>query len=474
MAFGFYHHEIWRDEMRALSIAITSPSIFHLPVYLQNEGHPILWYLFLKLGYNLYHSTSVLSIFSFIFASGICAIILFKSPFNIWVKIGLIFGYYCVYEYGINCRNYGISAFFLLLFAYQATKNKDFNFKAILYLIFAMHCNIYASFASFILSIWYLNEHFSELKKTKKLVLNSLLILVSFSLVIALVYPNKETVVVNHHPFNLDLILNTLNVSNGFNDYIPNWLKLNAYGISFFLFLSVLMFYKQPKVMIILILILLFTSFFSLKIYSSQNRHQGIYFYTLIVFAWYYFPQLKAHWLKKNITSIIISFGIIINLYITSTLLIKGKSKYVFNLNTNMSNSKEFGKWCTQNLNENSLIIPEADYTMESVVYYDKREFFIPRENRKGLYVHFTKENKYEMSLNRLVEFTDSFNSLGKVCYLVFNQEIKSVDCNREFSYGKKFNYSKEYSELFLKDFKLIKVFNTNCWNEENYFVYKR
>ena len=91
-----------------------------------------------------------------------------------------------------------------------------------------------------------------------------------------------------------------------------------------------------------------------------------------------------------------------------------------------------------------------------------------------GLYVHFTNENKNEMSLNRLVELSDQFNSQGKISYLVFNQEIKSYDCNREFSYGKKFNFSKDDSELFLKEFKLIKAFNTNCWNEENYFIYKR
>lgn len=474
LIFGIYHHEIWRDEMRALSIAITSPSIFHLPQFLQNEGHPILWYLLLKIGYSISHSTTILTFLSFLFSFGICVLILFKSPFHLLIKIVLIFGYYCLYEYGINCRNYGISAFFMLMFAHQASRNKDFNFKCILYLILAMHCNIYAAFVSILLSIWYINEHYTELKNTKKLALTSLLILVSIFLVIILVYPNKNSLVVNHTTFNFNLFLNTFNVSNGFNDYIPNWLNLSSFGISIFLFLSVIVFFKQPKVMLILILVLLFTSFFSLKFYSSQNRHQGIYFYTVIVFAWYYFPLLKTFWFRRNTASIMVSFGVIINLYIASCILIKGKSKYLFNLNVNMSNSKDFGEWCTQNLEKNSLILPEADYTMESVMYYNKKEFFIPRENKMGLYVHFTKENKNEMSLNRLIELSDSFNSIGKITYLVFNQEIKSFDCKREFSYGKKFNYSKVDSELFLKEFQLIKVFNTNCWNEENYFIYKR
>jgi hypothetical protein len=38
-------HEVWRDEARALSIAIESISLAELVRTLETEGHPILWYL---------------------------------------------------------------------------------------------------------------------------------------------------------------------------------------------------------------------------------------------------------------------------------------------------------------------------------------------------------------------------------------------------------------------------------------------
>src|SRR5215470_15802152 len=47
-------HEFWRDEVRALSIAIDARSLAGLPALLQDEGHPVLWYAML---WAAYHST---------------------------------------------------------------------------------------------------------------------------------------------------------------------------------------------------------------------------------------------------------------------------------------------------------------------------------------------------------------------------------------------------------------------------------
>lgn len=49
--FTSSRHELWRDEVRALSIALQPESFWQLPMVLRNEGHPILWYLILRSGY---------------------------------------------------------------------------------------------------------------------------------------------------------------------------------------------------------------------------------------------------------------------------------------------------------------------------------------------------------------------------------------------------------------------------------------
>jgi len=44
---GAYQHEMWRDEVRALSLAIESHSLPDLFAHLKNEGHPGLWHVLL-------------------------------------------------------------------------------------------------------------------------------------------------------------------------------------------------------------------------------------------------------------------------------------------------------------------------------------------------------------------------------------------------------------------------------------------
>ena len=48
VVYGIVNHVYWRDEVRPLSIALSSDSFLDLFANLKNEGHPILWYFLLK------------------------------------------------------------------------------------------------------------------------------------------------------------------------------------------------------------------------------------------------------------------------------------------------------------------------------------------------------------------------------------------------------------------------------------------
>ena len=47
--FVAFHHEVWRDEMRAYVIADNASSVFDIPELLINDGHPPLWHFLLYL-----------------------------------------------------------------------------------------------------------------------------------------------------------------------------------------------------------------------------------------------------------------------------------------------------------------------------------------------------------------------------------------------------------------------------------------
>jgi hypothetical protein len=85
------HHEIYRDEMRALSIILESNSIPDFFNILKAEGHPALWYIIIYIGWLLIKSPIILNITSLIIAIAAVIIFLFRSPFSFIQKALFIF-----------------------------------------------------------------------------------------------------------------------------------------------------------------------------------------------------------------------------------------------------------------------------------------------------------------------------------------------------------------------------------------------
>jgi hypothetical protein len=118
------HHEMWRDEVRALSIALEGDSF---PAMVRNlhEGHPVLWYLLLRAAYNVFGSPLVLPVLSGIIAAATVALMLRYSPLAPGQKALLAFGAFFIYEYSVMSRNYGLGV--LILFIMAATYSSRFT-----------------------------------------------------------------------------------------------------------------------------------------------------------------------------------------------------------------------------------------------------------------------------------------------------------------------------------------------------------
>lgn len=110
-------HEPWRDEVVPLSIARHAGSLRELAEPLGHEGHPILWYLLLWVGYGVIGSTAVLKAASV--ASAIGAIVLLnRSALPRWMRWLFTFSFFPLYQYSVVSRGYSLEM--LLLFAFCA------------------------------------------------------------------------------------------------------------------------------------------------------------------------------------------------------------------------------------------------------------------------------------------------------------------------------------------------------------------
>ena len=87
VVFVAFHHEMWRDEAHCLYVALSADSLWQLPMAVKNEGHPVLWYLILWLGYNLTGTPLILQGVSIVI--GCISVVLFSVflPFQYGLRL---------------------------------------------------------------------------------------------------------------------------------------------------------------------------------------------------------------------------------------------------------------------------------------------------------------------------------------------------------------------------------------------------
>jgi hypothetical protein len=113
---GMFHHEIFGEEAQQLTIGRDSSSVIDVYKNMLYEGHVTLWntLLFFITHYVSAHPM-YMQLFHLLVIS--CAMYLFLryAPFDLPVKVLIIFGCYFLFVYSIVCRNYALGI--LLLFA---------------------------------------------------------------------------------------------------------------------------------------------------------------------------------------------------------------------------------------------------------------------------------------------------------------------------------------------------------------------
>jgi len=117
IAFGLYHHEMWRDELQAWNIVLDSVSIPDLFYKIRYEGHPVLWFLVLWPFSSVSHSPHTIQIVHFLLSAIVAFLVIFRSPLRFYQKIAVLFSYFIFFEYSLISRNYMIGIALLLSIA---------------------------------------------------------------------------------------------------------------------------------------------------------------------------------------------------------------------------------------------------------------------------------------------------------------------------------------------------------------------
>lgn len=115
-------HEMWRDELNAWGIAVSSSTLNSLFAKLHYEGHPALWYLFLWFISRFTPDPIAMKALEAIIGIGTYVLIGCFSPFSRLEKFLLFLGYFVSFEYTIFSRTYSICFLILLVYLYRRSK----------------------------------------------------------------------------------------------------------------------------------------------------------------------------------------------------------------------------------------------------------------------------------------------------------------------------------------------------------------
>ncbi|MDR3709197.1 MAG: hypothetical protein P4L33_12925 [Capsulimonadaceae bacterium] len=137
-------HEPWVDEVRAWQIVVDSHSPGDVVSLSRHELHPALWYFALYAVKLLHGGIAGMQVAHLLFATAVAALILYRSPFPMALRVAFILSYVLFYEYGVISRNYAPGILFLFAACSVSVRTgRGFLLAAIL-LALAMQANVFS------------------------------------------------------------------------------------------------------------------------------------------------------------------------------------------------------------------------------------------------------------------------------------------------------------------------------------------
>jgi hypothetical protein len=491
------HHEPWRDEVRALSIAIASPSLWALPEFLKNEGHPVLWYALLRLGYQVFGSVTELYIVSFTVAAGAVLLFLFRSPFSLGLKFLFVFSILPLYEYSVMARNYGISM--LLMFGFAAVYPQRQRHPLVIALLLALlaNTNVHSLLIAGILTVlWLWDSVVVDLEREKLtaqrlsrlgLAAGSVLAAALFSLKTAM--PDERTIVTGiHHAKDLKDYIDPL-VASLRRPWQSMELLLPFSAIVNGVVATKLLHLVQD--LLIGALILGLTSQFRLAgallagflafgylfnfAYPGDLRHHGILFVFVLVLYWINAETIQTgrDTLGERLQALTLA-TVLPALLLWGDYLAFDKVRRDYQLE--VSSSKSLAEWLNRHPEyQNAIILGEPDFALESLPFYATQRIYIPRESRFGNWIKFTTDSMLVMNLGTLLNVAQALKAKERQPVLIalgLSARELETKTSKIYLYNKMLTWTPSEWSRFRYSTKQVTAFWSTA-SDENFDLYE-
>ncbi len=440
--FMVLQHAVWRDEVRALSIALEGESIIEMLTALHGEGHPAIWYFLLRSAYALFNRPEVLQGVALAVASAAVLLLIFRSPFSLPLIGILIIGRFSIFEFSVVARNYGISmlVLFLLAICYDRHRNSGIILGLLLFIL--ANCNLHSVLLVGAFLVFWLFDIIHGKESTYKLhrsqlfhvfLVNTAIALCGVAICLMTIFPTFNDAAVNIKPEDLTfmllfklLIKGVLIPAKQFQGMLvafsagggadilklnPNTTNIEFLLFSFVIFGSTLGLVRRPGAFFAAIVALISLSMFFLFVTPGGYRHQALWLSFLICMYWITGPNELTRGspipvcLKPFAKPVsIIGSGLFILMLALQVPGGLGQLHRTASQGPPFSRSRDLGSLIMKNPGfHEAIILAEPDYLLESIPYYVPNDTFLMREQRFGKVVRFTRNALLELRLDDIL-----------------------------------------------------------------------
>ncbi len=413
------HHAFWRDEVRALTLALRGENVLAMLRGIHGEGHPAVWYLLLRGAHAAVPRPEVLEGVSL--ATAFAALLLFvlRSPFGALLVALVLFSRFGLFEYSVMARNYGISM--LLLFAlaacYARNRNGGLLLGSLLFLL--TNCNVHSVLlAGAFLLFWFLDVATSEpgparSKAWGTFAVNAGMAAAGAAICLLTLYPAANDDGWPQRPPDgpLTMLLTGLFVpAHHLSHLLPvSWphTALVQGLASLVMFGSTLGLARRPAALAASLTALIGLSLFFALVYPGSYRHEALWLVFLLSMYWIVGSGEAASRSAAGIAAIprahpiaaagSLLFGLLL------ALQFPGGLEAVANASNGIpqSRSRDFGTLVAAHPElHDAVIIADPDYLVEPLPYYLPNHTYLMRLQRFGDVVTFTKNARLSLSLD--------------------------------------------------------------------------
>lgn len=489
--FLTFHHVMWRDEVRALNIALQGDNMIEMLQRLRGEGHPAIWYLLLRGAYDVFGRVEVLPAVSLLVAFVSVVLLIFRSPFPRLVVLALVFSHLMIFEYSIVARNYGISVLILLLIAELYPRWRNNGVVIGLLLLLLANTNVIGTLMTGAFLLFWFVDLLTEdgIPWTSKLgvfVVNAAIAAVGVLACALTILPTYNDAAVLDWSGTSPLLeavktillpgRSSLGAMMGDFDIRPH-----RYIISAALFLSVVGLWPRRAAALAALFAIVASALFLALAAMGSERHAGVLFFFIVTLYWIAWKDVAAAMSSATVRPIfkvatglgLVGFAFLLAVQTSMGVTKIGKS--VANSELARSRSYDLAQ-LIQSRNDlaNATVIASPDYMVEALPYYASNPTYLPREDRFGNVNIFSKTGKLDLDLGEILEIVRRIRvETGEPVLILLTRAMDELVPDQSYreGYNWTFQASAEQIQRFRNETTLLSQFDA-VQTDEVYDVY--